>query len=215
MFDISKIKFDNNALVPAIVQDFYTKKVLMLAYMNKESVEISLKEKKTCFYSRSRNKLWRKGESSGNTQKIINMYSDCDNDAIIVEVIKAGPACHTGEESCFFNEIYTDASCNDFSIDNLYGLILERKTDTKENSYTSYLFDKGLDKILKKVGEESTEVVIAAKNSDNNEIIYEISDLVYHIMVLMAEKNISIEDIKKELAKRHIIDKKVKQEKMV
>ena len=212
--NIEKLKFDEKGLIPAIVIDYYTKEVLTLAYMNKESLEISLKEEKTCFYSRSRKELWRKGETSKNYQHIQSIKSDCDNDALIVEVIKDGPACHTGAESCFMNEIYEKENYKDFSIYKLYELIKGRKINMTEGSYTTYLFNSGIDKILKKIGEESSEVIIGAKNDSKEEIIYELSDLFYHSLVLMVEKNITLNDIKEELAKRSIVDKKVKQESM-
>lgn len=214
MQNIDKLKFDNNGLIPAIVVDYYTKEVLTLAYMNKESLEISMREGKTCFYSRSRKELWRKGETSKNYQHIQNIKSDCDNDALIVEVIKDGPACHTGANSCFMNEIYEKENYKDFSVYKLYELIKERKINNTEGSYTTYLFNSGIDKILKKIGEESSEVIIGAKNDNNEEIIYELADLFYHSLVLMVEKNITLNDIKDELTKRAVIDKKVKQESM-
>ena len=212
---MSKVKFDNNGLIPAIIQDYYTKEVLTLAYMNKESLEISLNEKKTCFYSRSRKELWRKGETSGNYQNIVSVKLDCDSDSLLVEVIKDGPACHTGNESCFYNTVFEEENYSNFTFSQLYSLIEDRKDNPVDGSYTNYLFDKGIDKILKKIGEESTEVIIGAKNNDNQGIIYEISDLTYHIIVLMIEQGISLYDIKLELSNRHIIDKKIKQEKMV
>ena len=212
--NIEKLKFDEKGLIPAIVIDYYTKEVLTLAYMNKESLEISLKEEKTCFYSRSRKELWRKGETSKNYQHIQSIKSDCDNDALVVEVIKDGPACHTGAESCFMNEIYEKENYKYFSIYKLYELIKGRKINMTEGSYTTYLFNSGIDKILKKIGEESSEVIIGAKNDSKEEIIYELSDLFYHSLVLMVEKNITLNDIKEELAKRSIVDKKVKQESM-
>ena len=212
--NIDKLKFDEKGLIPAIVIDYYTKEVLTLAYMNKESLEISLKEEKTCFYSRSRKELWRKGETSKNYQHIQSIKSDCDNDALVVEVIKDGPACHTGTESCFMNEIYEKENYKDFSIYKLYELIKGRKINMTEGSYTTYLFNSGIDKILKKIGEESSEVIIGAKNDSKEEIIYELADLFYHSLVLMVEKNITLNDIKEELAKRSIVDKKVKQESM-
>ena len=209
---IEKLKFDENGLIPAVVQDYYTKKVLTVAYMNLESLQISIKEGHTCFWSRSRKEIWRKGATSGNVQKIVSITADCDYDALTVEVIKNGPACHTGADSCFNEAIYQSEESNAFSMDALYELIEGRKINKQEGSYTTYLFDKGLDKILKKVGEECTEVIIGAKNNDNAETIYEIADLTYHIMVLMVERGISLADIANELAKRHVIDKKVKQE---
>lgn len=212
ILNIDKLKFDDNGLIPAIIIDYYTKEVLTLAYMNKESLEISLKEGKTCFYSRSRKELWRKGETSKNYQHIQSIKSDCDNDALVIEVIKDGPACHTGAESCFMNEIYQKENYKDFSICKLYELIRGRKINMTEGSYTTYLFNSGIDKILKKIGEESSEVIIGAKNGSKEEIIYELSDLLYHSLVLMVEKNITLNDIKDELSKRSIIDKKVKQE---
>jgi len=199
---INNLKFDEAGLIPVIVQDYYSKKVLTLAYMNKESLEISIAEKKTCFYSRSRQKLWRKGESSGNFQHIVSIKADCDNDALLVEVIKDGPACHKGMDSCF-NDILFEEPREDFSLEDLYRLIQNRKTELKEDSYTTYLFQSGLDKILKKVGEEATEVVIAAKNQNPNELRYEIADLVYHLLVLMAEQELAPNDILTELASRH------------
>lgn len=212
--NIEKLKFDDKGLIPAIVVDYYTKEVLTLAYMNKESLEISINEGKTCFYSRSRKELWRKGETSKNYQHIQNIKSDCDNDALVVEVIKDGPACHTGAESCFMNEIYEKENYKDFSIYKLYELIRGRKINITEGSYTTYLFNSGIDKILKKIGEESSEVIIGAKNDNKEETIYELADLFYHSLVLMVEKNITLNDIKDELAKRSVVDKKVKQESM-
>ena len=212
--NIDKLKFDDRGLIPAIVIDYHTKEVLTLAYMNKESLEISLNEGKTCFYSRSRKELWRKGETSKNYQHIQSIKSDCDNDALIVEVIKDGPACHTGAESCFMNEIYEKENYKDFSVYKLYELIKGRKINMTESSYTTYLFNSGIDKILKKIGEESSEVIIGAKNDSKEEIIYELADLFYHSLVLMVEKNITLNDIKDELSKRSIVDKKVKQESM-
>ena len=214
ILNIDKLKFDDNGLIPVIIIDYYTKEVLTLAYMNKESLEISLKEGKTCFYSRSRKELWRKGETSKNYQHIQSIKSDCDNDALVIEVIKDGPACHTGAESCFMNEIYQKENYKDFSIYKLYELIRGRKINMTEGSYTTYLFNSGIDKILKKIGEESSEVIIGAKNGSKEEIIYELADLFYHSLVLMVEKNITLNDIKDELSKRSIIDKKVKQESM-
>lgn len=214
ILNIDKLKFDDKGLIPVIIIDYYTKEVLTLAYMNKESLEISLKEGKTCFYSRSRKELWRKGETSKNYQHIQSIKSDCDNDALIIEVIKDGPACHTGAESCFMNEVYQKENYKDFSIYKLYELIRGRKINMTKGSYTTYLFNSGIDKILKKIGEESSEVIIGAKNGSKEEIIYELSDLLYHSLVLMVEKNITLNDIKDELSKRSIIDKKVKQESM-
>ena len=212
--DVNKIKFDEKGLIPAIVQDYFTKEVLTLAYMNREALEITMKEGTTCFFSRSRQELWRKGETSGNTQKVVSITADCDNDARVVEVIKKGPACHTGAESCFFNLEYVGEGQTPFSYKALYDMIEGRKTDPKEGSYTTYLFDKGMDKILKKVGEESTEVIIAGAKNDKEETIYEIADLAYHIMVMMVEQGITLEDVTAELSKRHVIDHKIKQERM-
>ena len=214
MLDINELKFDEKGLIPAVVQDAESKKVLTVAYMNKESLEISMKEGKTCFWSRSRQELWRKGETSGNYQHIVSITADCDRDALTVLVKKDGPACHTGADSCFNDLVYENKDVNYFSYEGLMKLIEGRKTDKKEGSYTTYLFEKGIDKILKKVGEESTEVIIAAKGDDKKETIYEVSDLCYHVMVMMIEMGISIDDITKELASRHVIDHKVKQEKM-
>lgn len=215
MLCIEELKFDDKGLIPAVVIDYLNKKVLMLAYMNRESLEISMKEGRTCFWSRSRKELWRKGDTSGNIQEIVDITADCDRDTLVVQVKKVGPACHLGNESCFVDKLYESDSLQDFSLDSLYELIEGRKTEGKEGSYTTYLFQKGMDKILKKVGEECTEVIIAAKGGDKAETIYEVSDLVYHVIVMMAEMGISNEDILKELSSRHVIDKKVKQEKMV
>ena len=199
------LHFDSHGLIPAIVQDHYTKEVLTLAYMNAETLALTIAEGRTVFWSRSRQEIWRKGETSGNVQRVVSITADCDRDALVVEVVKDGPACHTGAESCFFYPVTWQG---------LYELIEGRKTDPQEGSYTSYLFDKGLEKILKKVGEESTEVIIAGAKRDKEETVYEISDLAYHVMVLMIELGISVEDITKELEKRHVIDHKVKQERM-
>jgi len=215
MLDIQAVKFNKDGLIPAIVQDFYTKRVLTLAYMNRESLEISLKEKRTCFWSRSRRELWRKGETSGNTQRIMSITADCDQDALVVEVIKSGPACHTGADSCFTQPVFAEEEARGFSLNDLYAMLQGRKAEQPEGSYTTYLFQKGLDKILKKVGEEATEVIIAAKSGDNPELIYELADLVYHGLVLMVEQGIPVEAVAGELAGRHVVDKKVKQEKMV
>mgnify|MGYP003301402981 CR=1 FL=1 len=214
MFDIEKLKFDDKGLIPAIVVDDKTGDVLTLAYMNKESLKISLEKKLTCFWSRSRQELWLKGETSGNYQHIVSITADCDMDALTVRVKKDGPACHTGEESCFFNTVLESDEAPSFSVQGLVDMLVGRKTNPKEGSYTTYLFEKGIDKILKKVGEESTEVIIAGKANDKAETIYEISDLMYHVLVLMIEMGISVEDIMNELASRHVIDHKVKQEKM-
>ena len=211
---INELKFDKDGLIPAVVVDAITKKVLTVASMNRESLEISMAEGRTCFYSRSRKTLWRKGETSGNVQNIVSIAADCDGDALTVLVEKAGPACHTGEESCFHNPIFESEERREFSLEALMTLIAGRKTDKKEGSYTTYLFEKGRDKILKKVGEECTEVIIGGKADDKKETVYEIADLVYHLMVLMIDMGITLEDIHRELASRHVIDKKVKQEKM-
>ena len=214
MINIDELKFDERGLIPAIVQDAHTNRVLTLAYMNRESLEISKKEKKTCFWSRSRKELWRKGETSGNFQHIVSITADCDNDALVVRVNPDGPACHLGTESCFENPVWADDEASDFTIDGLMKMLEGRKRDLPEGSYTTYLFQKGLDKILKKVGEESTEVIIAAKAEDKAETIYEIADLAYHVMVLMLQSGITLNEIRDELASRHVIDHKVKQEKM-
>ena len=214
MITVDELKFDEKGLIPCIVQDHYTKEVLTLAYMNKESLKISMEKGLTCFWSRSRQKLWLKGETSGNYQHIVSITADCDRDALAVAVIPDGPACHLGTESCFEYPVYQKPDMTEFSYDGLFELIKGRKTEKQEGSYTTYLFEKGLDKILKKVGEECTEVVIAAKDKDKKETVYEIADLCYHVMVLMVEAGISIDDITKELASRHVIDHKVKQEKM-
>ena len=214
MLNIEELKFDEKGLIPAIVVDAHSKKVLTLAYMNKESLKISMEKGLTCFYSRSRNELWLKGETSGNYQHIVSITADCDKDALTVMVEKDGPACHLGTDSCFTNTLYESEEKSEFSLDILMDMIKGRKTEKKEGSYTTYLFEKGIDKILKKVGEESTEVIIAGKADDKAETIYEISDLTYHVLVLMVEMGISLEDIRKELASRHVIDHKIKQEKM-
>jgi phosphoribosyl-ATP pyrophosphohydrolase/phosphoribosyl-AMP cyclohydrolase len=219
MIDISELKFDEKGLIPAIVVDSVTKRVLTLAYMNEESLSISMEKQLTCFFSRSRQELWLKGETSGNYQHIVSITADCDRDALVVMVEPDGPACHLGTKSCFEYPVWQSDTLKDFSYEGLMDLIDGRRIEPKEGSYTSYLFDKGLDKILKKVGEETTEVIVAAKSAeqsgDNAETVYEIADLAYHVMVLMDEAGISLEDIHRELASRHVIDKKVKQEKMV
>lgn len=214
MIKIEELKFDDKGLIPAIVVDAITKDVLTLAYMNAESLAITLKERKTCFFSRSRQQLWRKGETSGNYQHVVSITADCDKDALVVKVEKDGPACHTGAESCFFQPLYIDEERHEFSLQSLYALLQQRKEQLPQGSYTTYLFEKGTDKILKKVGEESTEVIIAGKADDKKETVYEIADLAYHVMVLMVQMGITVEDVHKELASRHIIDHKVKQEKM-
>ena len=214
MLNVDELKFDENGLIPAIVVDAVSKKVLTLAYMNRESLQVSIDKKLTCFWSRSRQELWLKGETSGNYQHIVTITADCDGDALVVMVDKDGPACHKGTDSCFTQPVYQSENRHEFSYDGLMNLIEGRKSEKKEGSYTTYLFEKGLDKILKKVGEESTEVIIAAHAHDKKETIYEIADLAYHVMVLMIEAGISLEDIHNELASRHVIDHKVKQEKM-
>jgi len=214
-FDIEKLKFDDKGLIPAIVVDSLNRKVLTLAYMNKESLKISMEKELTCFWSRSRQELWLKGETSNNYQHIVSITADCDYDALEVVVEPDGPACHLGTESCFENVLCESESREEFTMDGLMQLLLGRKEKMPEGSYTTYLFQKGLDKILKKVGEESTEVIIAAKAEDKKETIYEIADLAYHVLVLMVQTGISLKDIRKELASRHVIDHKVKQEKMV
>ena len=214
MINIDELKFDENGLIPAIVVDAVSKRVLTLAYMNKESLAVSMEKEMTCFWSRSRQELWLKGETSGNYQHIVSITADCDNDALVIMVEKEGPACHLGNDSCFENPVFQSENRHEFSYEGLIKLIEGRKTNKQEGSYTTYLFEKGLDKILKKVGEECTEVIIGAKSNDKKETIYEIADLAYHVMVLMIEMGISLEDIHKELASRHVIDHKVKQEKM-
>ncbi len=214
MIDISTLKFDEKGLIPAIVIDAATGKVLTLAYMNEESLKISIEKKLTCFWSRSRGELWLKGETSGNYQHIVKIVADCDSDALLVYVKKDGPACHTGAESCFNDIVFENDEEGVFSPEALFEMIKGRKTEKKEGSYTTYLFEKGIDKILKKVGEECTEVIIASKDNDRKETIYEIADLYYHVMVMMVEMGIDVDEVLKELASRHVIDKKVKQEKM-
>ncbi len=215
MIQLSELKFDERGLIPAVVQDAETKEVLMVAWMNRESLEITMEKELACFWSRSRNELWLKGDTSGNYQHVVSVTADCDRDTLLVKVHPDGPACHLGTKSCFEYPVYdSDPDTEPFSYEGLMRLIEGRKTEKKEGSYTTYLFEKGLDKILKKVGEETTEVIIAAKAEDRKETIYEIADLAYHVMVLMVEQGISLEDIRSELAKRHVIDHKVKQEKM-
>ena len=209
-----KLKFDEKGLIPAIVQDHYTKQVLTLAYMNAETLALTIAEGRTVFWSRSRQEIWRKGETSGNVQRVVSITADCDADALVVEVVKDGPACHTGAESCFFQPVYVSEELKQFTYEGLYELIKGRKTNPKEGSYTTYLFDKGLEKILKKVGEECTEVIIAGGKRDKEETVFEISELFDHVMVLMVELGITVEDITRELEKRHVVDHKVKQERM-
>lgn len=214
MLNIDQLKFDEKGLIPAIVVDAQSGKVLTLAYMNRESLEISMKEGRTCFWSRSRRELWRKGETSGNVQHIVDVTADCDRDALVVRVNKEGPACHLGTDSCFNDRVFEGEEKEPFSVEGLYDLLEGRKEKLPEGSYTTYLFQKGIDKILKKVGEECTEVIIAGKAGDKRETVYEIADLMYHMMVLMVEMGISVDEVLAELASRHVIDHKVKQEKM-
>ena len=214
MINIDELKFDERGLIPAIVVDSVTKKVLTLAYMNRESLQISMERGLTCFWSRSREELWLKGETSGNYQHIVSITADCDCDALTVVVDKDGPACHLGTDSCFTNTLWESEERHEFSLESLMKMLEGRKLEKKEGSYTTYLFEKGIDKILKKVGEECTEVIIAGKADDKAETVYEIADLAYHVMVLMLQMGISLEDIHRELASRHVIDHKVKQEKM-
>ena len=214
MLSIDELKFDENGLIPAVVVDSITKKVLTVAYMNKESLEISMEKGLTCFWSRSRQELWLKGETSGNYQHIVSITADCDGDALVVVVEKDGPACHKGTDSCFNTPVWESETLQEFSLQGLYDMLVGRNEDRPEGSYTTYLFEKGIDKILKKVGEECTEVIIAGKADDKAETIYELADLAYHAMVLMVQMGITVEDVHKELASRHIIDHKVKQEKM-
>ncbi len=214
MINIDELKFDEKGLIPAVVVDSISKKVLTVAYMNRESLQISMEKGLTCFYSRSRQELWLKGETSGNYQHIVSITADCDNDALVVVVEKDGPACHKGTDSCFTTPVWQSDELHEFSLQNLYEMLVGRKIDKPEGSYTTYLFEKGIDKILKKVGEECTEVIIAGKADDKAETVYELADLAYHAMVLMVQMGITVEDVHKELASRHIIDHKVKQEKM-
>ena len=214
MLNIDELKFDEKGLIPAIVVDAVTKKVLTLAYMNRESLKISMEKGLTCFFSRSRQELWLKGETSGNYQHIVSITADCDNDALVVMVEKDGPACHLGTDSCFTRDVWRSDQLQEFSLNGLYDMLVGRNEQRPEGSYTTYLFEKGIDKILKKVGEECTEVIIAGKADDHKETTYEIADLAYHIMVLMVDMGLSVDDIRRELASRHIIDHKVKQEKM-
>ena len=214
VINMDELKFDEKGLIPAVVVDSLSKKVLTVAYMNRESLAISMEKGLCCFYSRSRQELWLKGETSGNFQHIVSITADCDKDALVVMVEKDGPACHLGTDSCFNYPVYQSEELNEFSMDGLYELLISRKELLPEGSYTTYLFQKGIDKILKKVGEESTEVIIAAKGGEKGEAIYEIADLAYHVMVMMVEMGISVEDVTRELASRHVVDVKVKQEKM-
>ena len=214
MITIDELKFDEKGLIPAAVIDAKSRKLLTLAYMNRESLQISMEKELTCFWSRSRAELWLKGETSGNYQHIVSITADCDRDALMVLVEKDGPACHLGTDSCFEYPLFESEERHDFTLQGLMDMLIDRKANPKEGSYTNYLFDKGLDKILKKVGEESTEVIIAGKAQDKAETVYEIADLAYHVMVLMIEAGISLEEVRDELASRHVIDHKVKQEKM-
>ena len=214
MIDMKELKWNEQGLIPAIVQDVRTRRVLMLAWMNEESLRVSMEKELCCFWSRSRKELWLKGETSGNYQHIVSIATDCDRDSLLILAEPDGPACHLGTESCFEYPLWESSSRGDFTLSGLMGLLEGRMKDRPEGSYTTYLFDKGLDKILKKVGEESTEVIIAAKAEDKKETIYEIADLAYHVMVLMTQAGISLEEVRAELASRHVIDHKVKQEKM-
>jgi len=214
MINMDELKFDEKGLIPAIVVDAITKKVLTLAYMNRESLAVSMEKGLTCFWSRSRNELWLKGETSGNYQHIVSITADCDKDALVIMVEKDGPACHTGTDSCFTNSLWESDTLQEFSLEGLYSMLVGRNETRPEGSYTTYLFEKGIDKILKKVGEECTEVIIAGKADDKKETVYELADLAYHAMVLMVQMGITVEDVHKELASRHVIDHKVKQEKM-
>ena len=215
MINVDELKFDERGLIPAVVVDAQSRRVLTLAYMNRESLQISMEKGLTCFWSRSRQELWLKGETSGNYQHIVSITADCDKDALEILVEKDGPACHLGTDSCFENPLWQSGERSAFSLEGLYALLEDRREKLPENSYTTYLFQKGLDKILKKVGEECTEVIIAGKAEDKRETVYEIADLCYHVMVLMVQMGIPLQDVQKELASRHIIDHKVKQEKMV
>ena len=214
MLSIEELKFDANGLIPAVVVDAVSRKVLTVAYMNRESLALSMEKGITCFWSRSRQQLWTKGETSGNYQHIVSITADCDGDALVVAVEKDGPACHTGADSCFFNPVWQSEELHEFSLQGLYDLLYGRNLERPAGSYTTYLFEKGTDKILKKIGEECTEVIIAGKAQDKRETVYELADLAYHAMVLMVQMGITVEDVHRELASRHIIDHKVKQEKM-
>jgi len=216
MLNTKELVYDEDGLIPAIIIDVENGEVLMMAYMNEESLQISISEGRACFWSRSREELWRKGESSGNVQHIVSIKTDCDKDTLLVTVKKDGPACHTGEESCFFEDVYSVNGVDGFganipqesqlykkfSIELLHSVIKSRKIQAKPGSYTNYLFEKGIDKILKKIGEESTEVIIAGKEGNKKETIYELADLTYHILVLMTEMDISLDDVLRELESR-------------
>jgi len=201
-----ELKFDERGLIPAIVQDIKTKKVLMLAYMNEESMKKTMSTETTWFYSRSRQELWNKGATSGNIQTVRKISYDCDGDALLIEVEQHGVACHTGNYSCFYREILNrageDEEIRDI-ISKLAVTIRDRKENPKDGSYTNYLFEKGIDKILKKIGEEAAEIIIAAKNPINDDLVYEICDFIYHLMVLMEIRDVSIEDVMAELNKRY------------
>ena len=214
MLNIDELKFDENGLIPAVVVDAVSKQVLTVDYMNRDSLAINMEKGLTCFWSRSRGELWLKGETSGNYQHVVSITADCDNDALTVVVEKDGPACHTGSDSCFIHPVWQSEELQEFSLQGLYDLLVGRMKERPEGSYTTYLFEKGIDKILKKVGEECTEVIIAGKAGDRKETVYEIADLAYHVLVLMVQMGISVEDVHRELASRHVIDHKVKQEKM-
>lgn len=209
--NLDDLTFDAAGLIPAVVQDFFTRDVLTVAYMNRESLAITLAEGRTCFWSRSRQELWRKGETSGNVQYIVSVRADCDGDALVVEVVKDGPACHLGTDSCFTKQLFKDESVQRFTLDALYALLCDRNERRPEGSYTTYLFAEGTEKILKKVGEEATEVIIAAMKGDEGETVYEIADLCYHVLVLMAASGIGLDEVRAELADRHVVDRKEKQ----
>ncbi len=205
--NIEEIKFDEDGLVPAIVQDARSKAVLTLAYMNKESLKLTLEKGETVFYSRSRQELWHKGQTSGNTQKVSSLHYDCDQDALLVQVIPAGPACHTGSYSCF-SENLTETSAKIEShryqiLDKLQEVLAERKTLLPEGSYTSQLFQEGVDRIAKKIGEEAGEVIIAAKNDDPQELSMESADLLFHLLLLLTDRGVTLEQVFKVLEERH------------
>src|SRR5262245_49394994 len=194
---LEKAKFGADGLIPAVVQDARTREVLTVAYMNKEALQLTLERRETYFWSRSRNQLWHKGETSGNSQKVTNVGLDCDNDAVLVEVEPLGPACHKGTYSCFDVEPGLEGVLQE-----LYGVIESRKELRPEGSYTTYLFNSGLDKILKKVGEETTETIVAAKNEDSGRLVAETSDLLYHLLVLLVERGITTDEVLRELKER-------------
>ncbi len=205
---IADVMFDERGLVPAVVQDAHTRGVLMLAYMNAESLKRTLETGETWFWSRSRAQLWHKGETSGNTQRVVDVLLDCDGDALVVRVEPAGPACHTGQTSCFHNVIQaageSQQNAGDLGdvLSALYALVEARKRERPQGSYTTYLFDQGLDKILKKVGEESSETIIAAKNEDRGALTKEACDLLYHLIVLLVERGVALTDVRDELVRR-------------